>query len=127
MYYYICCLSGGQKKPVESAKTLLGEKQKKQQEIWVGTKINEPAPGLSLMYKTILSRLKFGANTEDRVTSSGYQLLYILLTSLDRPLGNTTMNRNECTFLLTAFRWKVLIYSIAIIIIITIIIIIMAS
>ena len=38
------------------------------------------------MYKTILSRLKFGANTEDRVTSSGYQLLYILLTSLDRPL-----------------------------------------
>ena len=50
----------------------------------------------------------FGANTEDRVTSSGYQLLYILLTSLDRPLGNTTMNRNECTFLLTAFRRKVL-------------------
>ena len=62
------------------------------------------------MYKTILSRLKFVANTEDRVTSSGYQLLYILLTSLDRTLGNTTMNRNECTFLLTAFRRKVLIH-----------------
>ena len=42
-----------------------------------------------------------GADTEDRVSSSGYQLLYILYF-LDRLLGNTTMNRNECTFLLTA-------------------------
>ena len=112
MYYYICCLSGCQKKTCRICKNPSWGKTNKRQEIWVGTKINEPALGLSLMYKTILSRLKFGANTEDRVTSSGYQLLYILLTPFDRPLGNTTMNRNECTFLLTAFRRKVLNFAI---------------
>ena len=54
--YYICCLSGGQEKPVESSKTLLGEKEEKnRQEIWFGTKLNELTSGLSLVYKTILS------------------------------------------------------------------------
>ena len=54
--YYICCLSGGQEKPVESSKTLLGEKEEKsRQEIWFRTKLNELTSGLSLVYKTILS------------------------------------------------------------------------
>ena len=124
MYYYICCLSGGQKKTCRICKNPSWGKTKKTTGN-LGRDQDKRASSRTEL--NVQNYTFFGANTEDRVTSSGYQLLYILLTSLDRPLGNTTMNRNECTFLLTAFRWKVLIYSIAIIIIITIIIIIMAS